>query len=291
MRNADDLLIFLSVARGGSITAASRAMQVDPATIGRKIQRLEDQLGAALFAKSPKGYALTDDGQRLLVYAQSIETALRDAEGDFLGRQDKLTGKLRIGAPDGCATFLLPHACARITKAHPDLAIDILTASERFDIHKRDVDVMITVTPLSSKALHCQELSCYELHFGVSHDLAARMAGGLPLTDIPLISFVTEHQLDPALDIPPAFRHREPSLCSNSAVVQWEWVKTGAGIGLLHDFSLRHDYGLTRLHPDFAIARQYYVSIRRDEMQFRRMKRFLPLLQQAVKEVQTTLSA
>lgn len=290
MRNADDLLLFLAVARGGSITAGARAMQVDPATIGRKVQRLEDQLGAALFAKSPKGYALTDDGQRLLIYAQTVENALRDAEGDFLGQQDHLTGKLRIGAPDGCATFLLPHACAQISKTHPDLSIDILTASQRFDIHQRDVDVMITVTPLQSKALHCQELTAYELQFGVSHALAARIDDGQPLAEIHLISFVPEFQLDPALDIPSGYRHRTPSLCSNSAVVQWEWVKTGAGIGLLHDFSLRGDYGLTRLHADFAIKRHYYVSIRRDEMQFKRMKRFLPLLQAAIKDVQVTLS-
>ena len=51
----DDLRIFLAVARQESLSAAGRALKIDPATVGRRIARLEDAIGARLFAKGPQG--------------------------------------------------------------------------------------------------------------------------------------------------------------------------------------------------------------------------------------------
>ena len=41
----DDLRIFLAVARGESLSAAGRVLKIDPATVGRRIARLEDAIG------------------------------------------------------------------------------------------------------------------------------------------------------------------------------------------------------------------------------------------------------
>jgi DNA-binding transcriptional LysR family regulator len=50
----DDLRVFLAVARGESLSSAGRVLRLDPATVGRRIARLEEVLGARLFAKSPQ---------------------------------------------------------------------------------------------------------------------------------------------------------------------------------------------------------------------------------------------
>ncbi|MEM7599653.1 MAG: LysR family transcriptional regulator, partial [Pseudomonadota bacterium] len=60
----DDLKVFLAVARGETLSRAGQVLRMDPATVGRRIARLEAAFGAALFAKSQNGYALTDAGQR-----------------------------------------------------------------------------------------------------------------------------------------------------------------------------------------------------------------------------------
>ncbi len=65
----DDLRIFLAVVRGESLSAAGRVLKIDPATVGRRIARLEEVMGARLFVKSPQGYALTSEGARLLPHA------------------------------------------------------------------------------------------------------------------------------------------------------------------------------------------------------------------------------
>ena len=60
MDNWDDIRVFLAVARADGLTGAARQLKMDPSTVGRRIGRLERTLGAALFVKSPLGYALTD---------------------------------------------------------------------------------------------------------------------------------------------------------------------------------------------------------------------------------------
>ena len=68
----DDLRIFLAVARTESLSGAGRRLQIDPATVGRRIARLEDAIGASLFVKSPQGYALTEAGGRLMPHAERV---------------------------------------------------------------------------------------------------------------------------------------------------------------------------------------------------------------------------
>ena len=69
----DDLRIFLAVARAESLSGAGRRLGMDASTIGRRIARLEGAVGAALFAKTPQGYALTAEGARLVAPAEAAE--------------------------------------------------------------------------------------------------------------------------------------------------------------------------------------------------------------------------
>ena len=92
----DDMRIFLAVARGESLSAAGRKLGVDASTVGRRIARLEQSLGAKLFVKTPQGYELAAEGLRLVPHAEAAETALQGAS-EALSGQDELTGQLRIG--------------------------------------------------------------------------------------------------------------------------------------------------------------------------------------------------
>ena len=60
MENWDDLRIFLTVAQSGSLTVAAQVLKIDPATVSRRIARLEHAHSTPLFSKSPKGYDLTE---------------------------------------------------------------------------------------------------------------------------------------------------------------------------------------------------------------------------------------
>ncbi|HLT03429.1 MAG TPA: LysR family transcriptional regulator [Pseudomonas sp.] len=84
---------FLEIARGGSFVAAAERLHVTQTAITARVQKLEAQLGCALFVRNRAGARLTANGEKFLVYAsqmvQSWETAQRD-----------------LPLPEGCDTSL-----------------------------------------------------------------------------------------------------------------------------------------------------------------------------------------
>ncbi len=52
MADWDDLRVFLAVARGESLSGAGKALKIDPATVGRRIARLEEALRRAALRQS-----------------------------------------------------------------------------------------------------------------------------------------------------------------------------------------------------------------------------------------------
>ena len=146
----DDLRVFLAVARGESLSRAGRALRLDPATVGRRVARLEERLGARLFAKSPQGYALSEEGQRLLPHAERAEEAVTGGLEALRGEPGQLSGQVRIGAPDGCANFVLPQVVAAICDGNPGLEVQIVALPRVFNLSRREADMAIAVSPAPS---------------------------------------------------------------------------------------------------------------------------------------------
>ena len=73
--NWDDYRFFLAVARTGKLSSAGQQLGVDHATVGRRVKALEESLKVHLFDRSPQGYSLTDEGQKLITLAEGMETS------------------------------------------------------------------------------------------------------------------------------------------------------------------------------------------------------------------------
>ena len=92
------LRTILAVAREGSITRASEALHLSQPAVSAHIKTMEEALGLALFERTPRGMALTSDGQRLLAKAEQTLAALQDLMDEATRSKDQLTGRLRLGA-------------------------------------------------------------------------------------------------------------------------------------------------------------------------------------------------
>ena len=71
--NWDDTRIFLALTRAPSLRAAARSLGVDQATVGRRLNALEAELGAKLFLRAKDGYLLTAAGETALAAARRME--------------------------------------------------------------------------------------------------------------------------------------------------------------------------------------------------------------------------
>ncbi|PRY22710.1 DNA-binding transcriptional LysR family regulator [Aliiruegeria haliotis] len=278
----DDLRVFLAVARQGSLSGAGTALKLDPATAGRRIARLEEALGAPLFLKSPQGYALTGAGERLMPHAEEAEQAVTVAQDAVRGQGDRLSGTVRIGAPDGCANFLLPQVLAPIVDAHPGLEVQVVALPRVFNLNRREADMAIGVSAPTAGRLTVQKVVDYQLVLAAAKTYLAkadRIARQEDLRGHRLVGYIPEMIFDKELDYLGDLGVERPRMASNSVAVQYHMVRQGAGLAVVHDFALVGDSAMQRVLPEaFALKRSFYLIRHADDARVRRLSQFSDLL-------------
>lgn len=274
--NWDDIRVFLAVARAESLTGAGKTLRLDAATIGRRIARLEARLGAELFVKSPLGYVLSSVGEELLPAAEAAEAALAVPLAGGQG-QAGLSGTVRIGAPDGCANYLLPQVCAAIRTDNPDLDIQILALPRVVNLSKREADLAITVSPPDAGRLLVQKITDYHLHLAMRADLT-------PPDDLTnardhaVVGYIPDMIFDKELDYLGLLGRGRVQMASNSVAVQLQMLRQG-GIGFVHDFALPFAPELRIvLKDDISLKRAFYLVRHEQDRRSDRLGRLVEAL-------------
>ncbi|MEQ9258097.1 MAG: LysR family transcriptional regulator [Roseovarius sp.] len=284
----DDLKVFLAVARGESLSAAGRLLKMDPATVGRRIARLETAVGAPLFAKSPTGYALTDAGQRLMAHATRAEQAMEDAAEEMAGQAAGLSGQIRIGAPDGSANYLLPQVCDRIGRANPDLEIQILALPRVVNLTRREADMVIAVSPPTAGRLTVQKIADYRLHLAATRAYLAAHPPIESLADLSghrIVGYIQDMIFDKELDYLSEAGLERVQLASNSVAVQINWMRQGAGLGIMHDFAMPSFPDMVQILPDaLSLTRSFYLVRHADDRRLERLNRFAAALSEGLRD-------
>ncbi len=273
MTNWDDMRVFLAVARAESLSGAAPILKMDAATVGRRIARLEDGFGAALFVKSPQGYALTDLGLRLRDRVTDAEEALTLALDEGQGASMGLSGQIRIGAPDGCANFLLPQVCAAIQAENPALEVQILALPRVVNLSKREADMAITVSAPDAGRLTVQKITDYRLHLAMRADLPDPVTTA-DLTGIPVVGYIPDMIFDKELDYLGLLAAGGVPRASNSVAVQLQMLRQG-GVGIVHDFALPFAPELRKvLTREISLTRSFYLVRHTSDRRSDRLSRF-----------------
>ena len=284
----DDMRIFLALARAESLGRAGAVLRVDPATVGRRVARLEEGLGRRLFTRSHQGYALTDEGARLLPHAQAAEAAILAATKAAGEDTDGLTGQVRIGAPDGCANYLLPQVVARICAENPGLDVQIIALPRVFNLSRREADMAIGVSAPQAGRLSVQKITNYRLHLAASQDYLAQHPPIARLEDLRahrIIGYIPDMIFDSELDYLAELGLERVAFASNSVAVQFNLLRHGAGLGVVHDFALPSAPGLRRILPGrFSLHRSFYLIRHLDDQRVRRLNRFAEALHRGIRK-------
>lgn len=162
MFSADDLRYFLEVARRQRLVAAGHALGVDHTTVGRRVSRLERSYGHRLFDRSASGWTLTEAGAELLPHAESVEAALARARETGVQSSEGASGTVRVATPDGFGAFLLTPGLGPLRERHPELTVELVTATRTIALGVRDFDIAVTLEEPSPRFSH-RKLTDYVL--------------------------------------------------------------------------------------------------------------------------------
>jgi len=132
----NDVRYFLETARAGRMSRAGRRLGVSHTTVARHVAGIEALLRTRLFEPDTDGLSLTEAGRALVPLAEEME-ARADRICDLLQRPGGLSGRVRVGAPDGFGNAvlsrLLPGIGVTIANSLASLLAAKLSRSDEFE--------------------------------------------------------------------------------------------------------------------------------------------------------------
>lgn len=150
MRHLRFLRYMDEVARTGSIRRAAERLNVTPSALNRRIMDLEDELGAKLLERRPRGVRLTSAGE---VFVRYVREQLGDADR-MLSQLEDLRGLKRglvkIACSQALAHDFLPQQIASFRERYPLVSFDVTVADHERGIAllaTYDVDLILVFRP------------------------------------------------------------------------------------------------------------------------------------------------
>jgi DNA-binding transcriptional LysR family regulator len=146
MRNLDldQLRTFTVAAELKSFTAAGTMLGATQSAVSLRIAKLEQQVGQALLARTPRSVSLTPDGARFLDHARAILDAHDTAIACLSGTEERSV--LRLAVSDHAAGARLASALASLKASLPKITPEVVVglSSEMRDAYDRgEADVAI----------------------------------------------------------------------------------------------------------------------------------------------------
>lgn len=117
------VLIFRSVARAGSISAAARDLGWTQPAVSQHLARLERDVGAPLLLRGASGVRLTEAGTALLRRADVIAAELHAAGEELADLAQLRGGRVRLVAHPSAAATLVPSALGALARDRPGLEV------------------------------------------------------------------------------------------------------------------------------------------------------------------------
>ena len=142
-----NLMTFIRVAELSNFTRAAEALGYTQSTVSFQIKQLEDELGCLLFERVNHSITLTEDGKKLLSYAQNMHRLTEEFHQSFSSKKDT-SGFIHVLTPDSICEQMLLTNYEDFNKKHPGIRLKFSSAdtNEMIEMLSRNEgDVMITL--------------------------------------------------------------------------------------------------------------------------------------------------
>jgi DNA-binding transcriptional LysR family regulator len=180
MRHLHTLRLIQDVARAGSIRKAAEDLNITSSALNRRIQAFEDEFGARIFERLPRGVRLNPAGELLMQHIRhqlSDLDRLRSQVADLSGER---RGHVSIACSQGLNPIFLPDQIARYRAGHPGVTFTVRVrdrANAEHELSTFASDLALVFEPV--------HLADFEVIKAIAQPVCAVMAGDHALASKP----------------------------------------------------------------------------------------------------------
>lgn len=153
------LIAFARAGSLGSYAAAARALGITPSAVSKSVQRLEQQLGVALFTRTTRSLALTSEGRDLHERALRLLRDAEEIEQAAVRARAEPTGSLRIAASFPVGLHLIAPMLPAFRRRYPAVTIDLRLDDRHVDLVEEGIDVAVRIGELADSRLLSRRLA------------------------------------------------------------------------------------------------------------------------------------
>lgn len=142
----------------GSLSAASRKLNVPLPTVSRRVSDLEAMLGSQLVIRTSRKLLLTEAGTAYVASARRVLEELAEAERAASGEYRAPRGELLVTAPIAFGAINVAPIVHDFLATYPEVTVRLVLSDGVIDLIESHVDVAVRVGPLPDSALIAQRL-------------------------------------------------------------------------------------------------------------------------------------
>ena len=154
----DDIALFIHIVQLRGLAATADHLQIPAATVTRRLQKLEAQVGGQLIHRSARQFNLTQEGE---IYFQAYAGLVQQFESTsrrLSAEQHQLFGPLKVLAPTNISLGLLQPAWSAFINEYPDIQLEVQLNNTTEDVITTQADIAIRIGPQSDSLLYQKRL-------------------------------------------------------------------------------------------------------------------------------------
>jgi DNA-binding transcriptional LysR family regulator len=155
----DDLRVVQAVARTGALAAAARMLGINVTTITRRLAKVEEVLGVALFDRRRTGYVVTAHGEEVVALAERVELDVIGVARRVSGHAQGHAGDLRITTSDSLLLYFLTPMIASFKACNPAVRVEVTVGNGALNLARGEADIAIRATEKPPENLFGRKVS------------------------------------------------------------------------------------------------------------------------------------
>lgn len=178
-----DLEAFIAVYKYKGLSSAAKTLYITPQGLSKTIQKLERELGTALFTRKPTGMEPTLAGERLYMCSRSIINQLSSISGEYLN----LSADYTVPCTSYSVRFLSSEIFAYMHSLYPDVGLHLIEKPDSVIdemLGDGQVEIALMQAPVDSSRYNYISLASFPVCVLVNRSNPLALHDSLSLSDL-----------------------------------------------------------------------------------------------------------